>query len=92
MAVVQVITALSSRDPTIMHLLRCMHYFLALSNIHIWAVHIPKVNNAVADSTSCHHMQVFQQLAPLADPIPTPVPEALKTFLSLDCQAWLSPA
>lgn len=28
MAVVQVITGLSSRDPTIMHLLRCMYYLV----------------------------------------------------------------
>ena len=38
MAVVQVLLALSSKEPTIMHLLRCLYYFLALYNIHI--IHI----------------------------------------------------
>lgn len=37
MSVVQVLSSLSSRDPTLMHLLR---YFLALYNIQLRAVHV----------------------------------------------------
>ena len=50
------------------------------------------VQNTIADSISCYHMQVFRELAPLADPFPTSIPAALKTLLSLDHQAWLLPA
>lgn len=64
MAVVQVIAGLSSKDPTIMHLLRCMHYYQARYNIHARARHVPGALNAVADSISRHHMQVFRELAP----------------------------
>ena len=35
MEVVQVLSSLSSREPGIMHLLRCLHHYLALHNIHL---------------------------------------------------------
>ena len=89
MAMVQVITAQSSKDPTIMHLLRCLFYYLALHNIYISSEHVPGVQNTIADSLSCNFMQVFQQLAPKANPYPTPIPGALKELLTLNHQDWL---
>ena len=81
MAVVQVITALTSKDPTIMHLLRFLFYNLALHNIYIRAEHVPGLWNTIADSLSRNFMQVFQQLTPKANPYPTPIPGALKELL-----------
>ena len=60
MAVVQVLTSLTSRDPAIMHLLRCLYYYLALHNIQLKAEHIPGVQNTIADSISRNVLQVFR--------------------------------
>ncbi len=66
MAVVQVITSLSSKEPTIMHLLRALLFYMALFNIQIRAEHIPGIQNIVADSISRNQMQVFREAAPHA--------------------------
>ena len=92
MAVVQVITALTSKDPTIMHLLRCLFYYLALHNIYIRAEHVPGLQNTIADSLSRNFMQIFRQLAPKTNPYPTPIPGVLKELLTLNHQDWLLPA
>jgi hypothetical protein len=92
MAVVQVINALSCRDPTLMHLLRCLYYYCALFSIHIRAEHIPGVHNAIADSVSRNLLQVFRQLLPQADLYPTALSPSLTHLLSPDHQAWLLPA
>ncbi len=91
MAVVQVITSLSSKEPTIMHLLRALFFYMALFNIQIRAEHIPGMN-IVADSISRNQMQVFRGAVPHADSLPTPIPPALKVLLTLDYHAWLLPA
>lgn len=94
MAVVQVIhvTALSSKDSTIMHLLRCLYYYVAPFNIHLRAEHIPGLHNVVADSLSRNLLQVFRQLLPQADLHPTPISPSLTHLLSPDHQVWLLPA
>jgi hypothetical protein len=92
MAVVQVLNSLTSRDPTLMHLLRCLHYYLALFNIHLRAEHIPGVLNTVADCISRNMLQVFRQLVPRANPEPMPIPASLKEMMSTHHQNWLLPA
>ena len=47
MAVVQVVTALSSKDPTIRHLLKCTYFYLASFNIQIKAKHVVGVQNII---------------------------------------------
>ena len=42
MAVVQVITSLSCKDPLLMHLLRLLYFYMALHGIHLRAEHIPE--------------------------------------------------
>lgn len=37
MAVVQVLNAQNCKDPTLLHLLRCIHFYTALLDIRIWA-------------------------------------------------------
>ena len=55
MAVVEVIRAKSSKDCTVMHLLRCMHFFAAKHDIMVSAVHIPGVDNSRANALSRDH-------------------------------------
>ena len=92
MSVVQVIIALTSKDPTIMYLLWCLYYYVALFNIHLWAEPIPGLHNVVADSLSCNLWQVFRQLLPQADLCPTPLSPLLTHLISPNHQAWLLPA
>ena len=75
----------------IMHLLRCLFFYVAQFNINISAEHIPGMQNSVADSISRFHMQVFQELAPQADLLPTPIPSSLKNLLTVRHQDWLLP-
>ena len=49
-AVVQVVTALSSKDPTIVHLLRCMHFSPESFNILIKAKHVAGVQKTMTVS------------------------------------------
>ena len=90
MALVQVL-AVSSKDPTIKHLLRCLYYHLALFNVYLWAEHVLGVHNAVVDSISCNLMKVFWQLLPTVDHLGMPLPPSLTHLLSPDHQAWLLP-
>lgn len=66
-ATVQIMNALTSKDPIIMHLMRCLCYYLVLHNIQLRAVHILSVHNTIADSISCNMLQVIRRLVPLAD-------------------------
>jgi hypothetical protein len=45
MAVVEILRSRTSRDSTIMHLLRCLHMFCAKHDIRISSTHIPGVEN-----------------------------------------------
>ena len=56
MAVVSALSSGSAKDPLLMHLLRCLHFFLAHFDISLTASHIAGVYNTAADalSTTCH--------------------------------------
>ena len=58
-AVVHAITARSSKDAILMHLLRCIPFFSAVRNIQIRAEHIPGQHIVVADSISRNNLQVL---------------------------------
>ena len=70
-------SALASKYPTIMQILQCSYYSLALFNVHLQAEHVLGVHNAVA-------LSVFRQLLPTANHIETPLPPALINRLSPD--------
>ena len=46
------------------------------------ALHVPGVNNQLADALSHFQWQDFRLLAPEAQPLPTPVPPQLLTDLT----------
>ena len=54
---VHVITAQSSKDMTLMHLLRCIRFFSAVHNFQIRAEHIPGQQNVIVDSISRNNLQ-----------------------------------
>ena len=64
MAVVEILKGNSSKDSTIMHLLRCLHFFCTCHEVHISTVHIPGVNNVGADALSRNNTNLFLLLSP----------------------------
>ena len=63
-----------------MYLLRYLYYYVVLFSIQ-FREHVPGLQNSVPDSLSCNLMQVFRVLVPHADPLPTPIPDALTRLL-----------
>ncbi len=63
-----------SRSLALMPLLRCLIWISARDQFIITAKHIPGSKNQIADSLSRFAFQKFRQLAPEAEPLPTPVP------------------
>lgn len=68
------INAQSAKDRTLMALIRRLVYLLLHFNILIVARHIPGINNRCADALSRGKISVFQELCPIAQDLPTPIP------------------
>lgn len=73
-AVVHILNAQSSRDTQIMHLVRKFVLTCLQHNIHFKALHVPGINNPLADALSRLQVDKFKKLAPSAAPLATPVP------------------
>nr|XP_055053787.1 uncharacterized protein LOC129438918 [Misgurnus anguillicaudatus] len=73
-ATVHCINKTHSHAPTMMPLLRRLIWIAACDQFIITAKHVPGSKNQIADSLSRFAFQKFRQLAPEADPNPTPVP------------------
>ena len=56
MSVVNIIAANTSKDKTIMHLLRSLHFICAVYNVNLRATHIQGVKNSAADAISRNHL------------------------------------
>ena len=91
MSVVNVIAANTSKDQTIMHLLRSLHFICAFYNINLRATHVPGAKNVSADAISCDKLQVFFAANPTANWEPTRIPDQLWEVLVLAQPDWLSP-
>ena len=72
-AVVCIINKQSTRSPRSMHLVRCMVSVCLLRNIVFKAVHIPGLENNIADALSRLQFDRFKKLAPMADLAPTQI-------------------
>ena len=90
-AVVAIIRSGSSRDPTAMHLMRCLFFFTARYQIVLAPEHIPGKLNAAADSLSRDALPSFLQLMPKAKERPAPLPEELLEALVVRQPDWTSP-
>ena len=79
-AVVDIWASGTSRDPNIMHLVRSIFFSGATHHFTILVAHIAGTNNSIADSLSRLQIVRFHQLAPAADPTPTPIPPSAQTL------------
>ena len=92
MAVVSAITAGRARDPLLMHLLRCLHFFCAHYGIVLRARHIAGVQNTAADALSRDKREVFLSCAPQAPLTPSHIPQSLLDMLLRSELDWTSPS
>ena len=91
-AVVAVINAGYSKDPQMMHLIRCLFFVLAAWDISLYACHIPGVLNTVADAISRDNIPLLFSKVPDADPLPVPVPTNLVKLLMTLQPDWTLPS
>ena len=73
-AVVDIINSQTSKDIKVMYLIRKLVLSCLRHNILFRAVHIPGINNNLADSLSRLQVELFQALAPKACPFPVSIP------------------
>ena len=66
-----------------MHLVRKLYLYAAQSQFSLSFKYIPGKSNNIADSISRFQMVRFRNLAPQADPTPTPLPPSLHETLYL---------
>ena len=89
-AVVTVINSGYSREPFLMHLLRCIFFLLAQFDFSLIAAHIPGRLNVLADAISRNNAAFFLSSYPQAFPHPTPIPEDMLKILLLEKADWTS--
>ena len=74
MAVVGVLNSSTSKEPTIMSLIRRLVLYTMSHNIYIKASHIPGASNTVCDLISRQKLGQARKVAPQLDEEPTPTP------------------
>ena len=79
MAVVDVLRSRTSRDPLLMHLLRCLVFYAAVYHFDFMAEHLPGTHNIAADALSRNNLVLFSSLFPqiVQVPISQPVRDLL---------------
>ena len=90
MSVVCILRCKTSKDPSIMHLVRALHFFLAHWDIRLWADHVPGKVNTATDALSRNMMQVFHKQLPSVFQEGTPLPQVLLDLLVLQRPDWTS--
>lgn len=89
-AVVSVINSGYSKDPALMHLLRCLFFISAHFDFSVVATHIAGHRNTLADALSRDNLPLFFSLAPQADKIPVVIPDHLIQVLAVEKPDWTS--
>lgn len=90
-AVVAALRRRSARDSQMMHLLRCMFFFMAQFQFEYRVEHLPGKENRAADALSRDHLAEFHSLFPQAPHSPTTTPPALLEMLLDPSLTWTSP-
>ena len=75
--VVEVINSSRSKVPQVMDLVRDLTLCSLEHNFYFRAVHVPGINNNIADSLSHFQMECFHQLASHTNVTPDPIPTHL---------------
>ena len=81
----------SSKEPMVMHLLRCLWFFSAFFEVSVKASHIPGVANTAADMISRNRSTEFLNSHPHMAQAPTPIPPPLLKLVSPQKCDWTSP-
>lgn len=89
-AVVAIVNSGKSRNDLVMHLMRCLFFFLAHFNVFLFAVHLPGRDNIAADALSRDNLPLFLQQVQHAAQQPTLLPEELIQALVTHLPDWTS--
>lgn len=82
MAVVEIISSMTSKSDTVMIVLRKITEICLQFNIFIKACHVQGKINTLCDALSRFHIQKFKQLAPHVDSDPQMIPDFLWEIFS----------
>ena len=80
----------SSKDETVMHLIRCLWFFTAVFDIRITATHIAGTANDAADMLSRNQSDKFLVAFPHMPRSPAPLPPSLLRLVSPSKLDWTS--
>ena len=89
-AVVSILNTGTSKDPTVMGLMRCLHFIAAKFNLLISAVHLAGKANSLADALSRNNLAFFLIHYPQAKGEPATIPAALLDLLLYTKPDWTS--
>lgn len=92
MGVVALVNSGYSRVPQIMHLPRCLFFIRARFQFNMYAVHVPGVENSLADAISRNNLSVLFSQMPGAVNNQVQVPPPLLALLVEQQPDWTSPA
>ena len=92
MAVVNILKSKTSKDPLLMHMLRCLAFYAAFYGFQITSDHIPGVLNTAADALSRDNLPLFHSLVSQAQQV-FPPQAVLDLVINLrpdwGSQAWI---
>jgi len=92
-SVVAVVNSRTSRDPGLMHLLRCLAFVEAHWGFYSRAVHLPGVENSLADDLSRDRLERFLASShSVLSQVPTTIPSNLLEVVCNSRPDWTSPA
>ena len=80
-----------SRVSQIMHLLRCLFFIRAHFQIELWAVHVPGVENTLADAISRNNVPLILSQLPGLSREPSTIPLPSVSLLTRQHLDWTSP-
>ena len=89
-AVVHMMASRSSKNPELMHLLRCLFFIEADCGFSLSVVHIAGTANILADDLSRNRLIFFLSKVPTAQQLPTPLPPPLLKVLLDTKGTWTS--
>lgn len=90
-AVVAVLTSRYSKDTHLMQMLRCLFFIEAHYQFKMEVVHIPGVENDLADDLSRNNLVSFRKKFNACDPEPSVIPPSLLQWLLHPQLDWTSP-
>ena len=91
-AVVHIINTGTSKDPTVMCLMRCLYFITAKFDMTLSAVHLAGSANGLADALSRNQLKNFFANYPQASPRASHIPAPLLNLLIYSQPDWVSPS